>query len=134
MITALAHVCYIARDLDAAIDFYCNKLGLGHAFDFTNEEGERFGVYLKVGGRSFIELFVGTPEATPDRGSYQHLCLEVDDLPATVASLKEKGVEVSDPSFGSDNSWQSWIADPDGNRIELHCYSEASKQLPHLED
>ncbi len=82
MITALAHVCYIVRDLDAALDFYVDKLGLEPAFDFINEEGKRFGVYLKVGGRSFIELFIGTPELTANRGSYQHLCLEVDDLPA----------------------------------------------------
>jgi catechol 2,3-dioxygenase-like lactoylglutathione lyase family enzyme len=132
MITALAHSCFIVRDLDAALDFYVDKLGLEPAFDFINEEGKRFGVYLKVGGRSFIELFIGTPELTANRGSYQHLCLEVDDLQASVEALREKGIEASEPFFGSDNSWQSWIADPDGNRIELHCYTETSKQLPHL--
>ena len=132
MITALAHTCYIVRDLDAALDFYVDKLGLEPAFDFINEEGKRFGVYIKVGDRSFIELFVGTPEFTTNRGSYQHLCLEVEDLPATVEALRTKGVDASEPFLGSDNTWQSWITDPEGNRIELHCYTEASKQLPHL--
>ena len=132
MITALAHVCYIVRDLEAALDFYVDKLGLELAFDFINEEGKRFGVYLKVGGRSFIELFTGALEASANRGSYQHLCLEVDDLPAMVEALRAKGVDASDPFFGSDNSWQSWITDPDGNRIELHCYTETSKQLPYV--
>ncbi len=50
----------------------------------------------------------------------------------SVEALRAKGIDASDPFFGSDNSWQSWIADPDDNRIELHCYTETSKQLPHL--
>ena len=52
---------------------------------------------------------------------------------ATVATLRERGLEVSDPKLGTDRSWQAWITDPDGNRIELHHYTAESKQAPHLE-
>jgi len=132
MIKALAHVCFTVRDLDAAIAFYCDKLGLKKAFDFVNDKGERFGVYLHLGGRNFIELFTGQV-AEPAKGqSFRHICIEVDDVAATVADLRAKGVELTDPKLGSDQSWQAWLSDPDGNRIELHGYTPASWQTPHL--
>lgn len=131
MITGIAHVCYLVGDLDRAIAFY-ETLGMKVAFDFTRETGERFGVYLHVGGRGFIELFVGEVDPSASGCSYQHLCLEVDDIDATVAALRDAGIEVSEKKLGSDNSWQAWTADPDGNGIELHGYTPESKQTPHL--
>jgi predicted enzyme related to lactoylglutathione lyase len=58
------------------------------------------------------------------------MTLEVDDLELTVAALRGRGVEVSNPKLGSDQSWQAWLADPDGNRIELHQYTPKSRQRP----
>ena len=131
MIRGLAHTCFTVKDLDASIDFYVARLGLKHAFDFINDRNERFGVYLHVGGRAFIELFTGSHEGD-GKGSYRHLCLEVDDLEATAAELTRRGVEVGPIKMGSDQSWQAWLADPDGNRIELHQYTPQSRQTPHL--
>ena len=107
MIKGIAHACYTVRDLDAAVAFYCGKLGLKPAFDFIRDNGERFGVYI-----------------------HRHLCLEVDDLAATVAEFRGRGVQITDAKLGGDNSWQAWITDPDGNRIELHQYTPESKQTP----
>jgi len=132
MIRGLAHVCFTVADLKASIAFYCGTLGSAPAFDFINERGERYGAYLHVGGRTFLELFQGEVGAPPDRPSYRHLCLEVDDIEATVADLRAKGVEVTAPKLGSDRSWQAWLADPDGNRIELHAYTPGSKHRPFL--
>jgi catechol 2,3-dioxygenase-like lactoylglutathione lyase family enzyme len=129
-ITGIAHACYTVRDLEVAAEFYCARLGLKRAFDFINEEGERFGVYIHAGERTFVELFKGELGAPAKGQSYRHLCLEVDDMPATVAELRSRGVHASDPKLGSDNSWQSWIQDPDGNRIELHQYTPTSQQAP----
>jgi lactoylglutathione lyase/glyoxylase I family protein len=132
MIQGIAHVCYVVSDLDRAIEFYRDVLGLVEAFDFRNEEGERFGVYLHVGGRNFIELFRGSLAEPAPGQSYAHLCLEVDDLEQTVAALRERGAQVSDPALGGDQSWQAWLSDPDGNRIELHGYTGESRQAPWL--
>lgn len=128
MITGIAHVCFVVNDLDASLVFYRDSLGLRQAFDFINEAGRRFGVYLHVGGRTFIELFEGKPEQIPGKLSYQHICLEVDDIQTTVAGLMARGIEVSPITLGSDQSWQAWLSDPDGNRIELHGYTPESKQ------
>ena len=130
MIKGIAHACYTVRDLDAAVAFYCGKLGLKPAFDFINDKGERFGVYIHAGQRNFIELFKGELAAPVKGQSYRHLCLEVDDLAATVAELRARGVQTTDAKLGGDNSWQAWITDPDGNRIELHQYTPQSKQTP----
>ena len=132
MITSVAHVCFVVSDLDASIAFYCDQLGLKHAFDFIRDDGERFGVYIHAGERTFIELFIGELGEPADGQSYRHICLEVDDIESTVAELRSRGVEVTDPSRGSDRSWQAWLADPDGNRIELHHYTPESRQIPSL--
>jgi lactoylglutathione lyase len=130
MITHLAHACFTVSDLDRAQHFYVDQLGLTPAFDFVDETGLRYGVYLYLGGRNFIELFTGELAQPAPGQSYRHICMEVDDIRATVADLRAKGVEVSEPKLGKDRSWQAWITDPDGNRIELHHYNPDSKQTP----
>ena len=127
MITGIAHACFTVADLDRSIEFY-ERLGLQPAFDYRRDGGERFGVYLYVGRRNFIELFVGDVSASAEGQSYRHLCLEVDDLEETIATLRRQGIDASDPKLGTDRSWQAWITDPDGNRIELHQYTAESKQ------
>ncbi|MEM3013644.1 MAG: VOC family protein [Candidatus Bathyarchaeia archaeon] len=128
MIKGIAHVCYVVKDLEKAIQFYCGTLKLKLAFEFLDEKGERFGVYIYVGGRNFIELFEGESTSQKETGSYRHLCLETDNIDVTVKELREQKVDVTDPKMGGDGSWQAWLADPDGNQIELHQYTTKSKQ------
>ena len=132
IIAGIAHVCYGVSDLEASIAFYCDKLGLEPAFDFRRPDGTKFGQYIHAGGRCFIELFVGDVQGTVEGQSYRHLCLEVEDIEYSVATLRERGVEVTDIKMGSDNAQQAWITDPDGNRIELHGYTNNSKQLRYI--
>ena len=132
MITGLAHACFTVSDLDRALVFYRDGLGLKEAFEFVNEDGRRYGVYLHLGGRNFIELFSGALGERAEKQSYSHICLEVDDIEATVSLLRDRGIEVSPIKMGKDQSYQAWITDPDGNRIELHHYTPESWQTPHL--
>ena len=128
MIVGLAHICFTVSNLEESISFYKDKLGLSPAFDFINDKGKRTGIYLHIGGRNFIELFEGKLEQSAQNQSYRHFCLEVDDIQSTVSEFKKRGVEVSEVKMGGDNSWQAWLSDPDGNRIELHQYTPESKQ------
>ena len=132
MITGLAHVCFVVRDLNKAVEFYVSKLGLPIAFEFKNEQGVRYGVYLKAGGRCFVELFHGEVTAAGGKPSFQHICLEVEDIEKTVADLRGKGIEVGPITLGCDQSYQAWLKDMDGNAIELHAYTADSWQRPHL--
>jgi catechol 2,3-dioxygenase-like lactoylglutathione lyase family enzyme len=133
MITGLAHACFTVSDLEHSLEFYRDALGLKPAFVFINNGGRRFGIYLHLGGRNFVELFEGQLGERAEGQSYRHICLEVDDIESTVQTLRNRGIEVSDPKLGGDRSWQAWITDPDGNRIELHHYTADSKQAPYLE-
>ena len=132
MVTGLAHVCFVVADLERAIAFYQDQLGVKIAFEFRREDGSRYGVYLKLGGRNFIELFQGKVAANVEKHGEYHICLEVDDVTKTVAAWRAKGVKLTDPQLGSDHSWQAWTTDPEGHRIEIHSYTPESWQAPHL--
>ena len=132
MIRCVSHACYVVSDLERSIAFYRDRLGLRTAFDFRSEEGKMVGAYLHAGERTFIELFTGTPGPAPADASFRHICLEVEDIEGAVKSLRQDGIEVSDPALGSDGSFQAWLKDPDGNSIELHHFLPDSRQINAL--
>jgi catechol 2,3-dioxygenase-like lactoylglutathione lyase family enzyme len=134
MVKGLAHVCFVVKSLEASRKFYCDGLGLKPAFEFRNARGERVGLYLHLGERTFIELFAGGPGAAAPDASFRHICIEVDDVAAEVARIRRAGIEIGDPKLGADRSWQAWLSDPDGNRIELHGYTVESSQCRFLSD
>jgi catechol 2,3-dioxygenase-like lactoylglutathione lyase family enzyme len=86
--------------------------------------------YLHIGGDRFVEVFPGGPPPDPDRGgSFMHLCLLSDDLPADVERLRAAGVAIDrEPNVGLDRNRQARIRDPDGNAIELMQLAEDSPQ------
>ena len=134
MITHLGHVAYSVSDLDAALDFYCAKLGLAEAFRLYHDDGTPWIIYLLVGQGGFVELFPGgQPGAGKVEGSYRHLCLAVDDMTATLADLKARGLPLEgEANHGQDGNTQFWLTDPDGNRIELMQIHPASLQAQAL--
>jgi len=133
VITGIGHVAFRITDLDRALTFYCDILGLREAFRLDRDgEPSPWIVYLQVAPGDFIELFPGAEEVSPqparDAG-YNHFCLLVDDIQATVRDLGARGLPIDgEPTKGIDNNYQYWITDPDGNRIELMQIMDAS---PH---
>src|SRR5437868_7555066 len=109
---AIHHVAIAVRDLEESAEFYTRVLGLTRRTDRPADL--RPGIWLDVGGQQ-VHLVSGVaPESVG-----QHFAVLVDDLDATVAELRSGGVEVTDPvPVGA--ARQSFLADPDGNRIELH--------------
>lgn len=138
MIRQLAHLNFVTNDLPKIIDFYVNKLGMKVKFTLDNKEGKPFGYYFACGNSSFLEFFDqgmaaevwgGKVEELTIANRYRHFCLEVTGLDEFCQELKGKGVEVTEIAIGMDNSRQAWIADPDGNQIELMEYGHSSLQL-----
>jgi lactoylglutathione lyase len=123
VITGIGHTAYRVQDLDAALRFYCDVLGFQELFRLSRDTGETWLVYLRVNDTTYVELFPGgekSVELTPKTRGYAHLCLTVDDLPATLRELAGRGLVVDgEPKQGRDLNWQYWVTDPDGNRIEL---------------
>jgi catechol 2,3-dioxygenase-like lactoylglutathione lyase family enzyme len=127
MFKRIAHVCLNVKNLERSLDFY-ERLGLSPVFRFTRKGG-LFGVYLKLAEASFIEIFEDPKLETPVNTGLVHFCLETKDLDTLMAELRTKGIAVTDKKLGCDGTWQTWLADPDGNRFEVHQYTAKSMQF-----
>jgi lactoylglutathione lyase len=123
MITGLGHVAFRISNLERSLDFYCNKLGFREVFRLEREgEPSPWIVYIQLADNQFLELFPGAQGATLSRTGlgYNHFCLIVDDLQATLRTFVERGLTISsEPQQGLDYNWQYWLNDPDGNAIEF---------------
>ena len=128
MILDIAHVCIAARDLDATERFYCGALGLRRKFDFLRA-GRRVGFYLEVTPGRYLEVFAKDIIEPGDRHPLLHLCLQVDDIDAVRSRLKAAGIDTTEKKLGADRSWQAWVTDPSGVRIEFHQYTPESSQV-----
>lgn len=122
-ITGFGHIAIKVKDLDKSLDFYVNKLGFEYFLDLKRDDGTVWIVYLRITDTQFLELFPGAEgDRAPgkDANGVNHLCLTIEDMPATVARLKANGVTMlSEMKQGIDGNPNAWVEDPDGNRYEL---------------
>lgn len=116
----IGHVAFDASDLEQSLDFYINKMGFTRLMHLGDDK-DPWLVYLRISHGVYMELF---PHRENDidkaaKHCYSHLCLDVKDIYEAVKVIRERGVDVEDPHMGQDGNLQAWLADPDGNRIEL---------------
>jgi catechol 2,3-dioxygenase-like lactoylglutathione lyase family enzyme len=109
------HVSINVTDVEEALAFYTEVLGLTERSDRPDF---RFpGAWLDVGAGGQQLHLIGAA-APPNLG--QHVAIRVADLPAAVADLRDRGVEVTDPSpVGAGH--QAFLTDPSGNAVELYA-------------
>lgn len=128
MLNQLAHVCIMATDLEATERFYCELFGLKKLFHFE-KEGEIIGFYIGLENRTSIEVFANVHAKTFKSPVIDHLCLEVEDMDTTIRHVRAHKHEITDKKLGCDNTWQAWMTDPSGVRIELFEYTPESSQF-----
>jgi lactoylglutathione lyase len=151
-IKGLGHLAINVKNMKEAEEFYCEKLGIEKIFEINMPEnieelypnhpaaiykGKHWISYLRVSEWEYIELFQPFPNADPNSGGpnfgsfgFVHFCLVVDDIHSFMADIKQKDVYVdSDATLGPDGSYQAWIRDPDGHRIEIFEYTKDSTQV-----
>ena len=120
---AFNHVAFRVRDFQASIDWYAKAFGASEAFRANKDDGTPQLVYLELARGQFIELFPDGKnpiEQPKDPIGYGHFCMTVGDLDAAVKHLASLGVETTmAPRVGRAGQKLTFIADPDGNRIEL---------------
>ncbi len=100
-IEKINHVAVVVADIDAALAFWRDALGLAPSGVKDMPEQKSKIAFLPLGG-SEIELVQPTD---PDSGiakylakrgpGMHHLCLEVQDLDGTIARLKAKGIRLT---------------------------------------
>ena len=120
MIMGIGHLAFDVADMEKSLEFYCEKLGFKDAFQMARPEtGEPWIRYVKVAPGQFIELFYNR-KGDNLKGSYNHVCIQVDDIFSAEKLLKDKGLPIDTaPKQGCDGNWQCWTHDPDGNKIEF---------------
>ena len=130
----LSHVAIVTANIEKLAGFY-RQLGLQEAFRLNGEDGHLWILYLDAGPRCFVELIVKSgakPPSAPPAAGLAHICLEVADLAAEVARLQGLGLTFTQPpNQGRDGNRQAWLADPDGNRIELMQLAPGGQQASY---
>jgi lactoylglutathione lyase len=119
------------RNLDAALDFYCNKLGLEEVRRRVDEKNKYTLVFLaapadsglvaasdkKNRGAPLVELTYNWD--TEDYGEarhFGHLAYEVDDIYALCERLMQAGVTINRPPR---DGMMAFVRSPDKHSIEL---------------
>jgi methylmalonyl-CoA/ethylmalonyl-CoA epimerase len=102
MIKRIDHIAIAVDDLAGALEFWGETLGLevAHQEDVPEQQAQ---IAFLPTGESEIELVKPTTDTSglarfmAKRGpGIHHICFEVDDLMATLAHLKAKGVRLID--------------------------------------
>ena len=88
-----------------------------------NGEREATNYFFSIGDQeSVLELTFNHDGRTYDLGTgYGHIAIGVEDLDATLAALKEQGIEPERPPYQvrEGGSFLCFVRDPDDYRIEL---------------
>jgi methylmalonyl-CoA/ethylmalonyl-CoA epimerase len=94
------HIAIAVPDIDAALSFWRDALGLELSHTEEVAEQESLVAFLPT-GESEVELVEPTTDASgmaryiAKRGpGMHHVCFEVEDIEGTLARLKEKGVRL----------------------------------------
>jgi catechol 2,3-dioxygenase-like lactoylglutathione lyase family enzyme len=106
MIEKLGNVFYRVRDMDAAVAFYSQVLGLPLKF----RDGNNWAAFDVAG----MTLALEGGEANGATAS-----LRVSGLDELIGQLRERGATVSDPQVGA-HERRATLTDPAGNTLVLY--------------
>jgi lactoylglutathione lyase len=113
------HTMVRIANVDASLDFYCNKLGLVETRRYENEQGRYTLIFIaaRESPDAQIELtYNWDPENYTGGRNFGHLAFEVDDIYATCERLKKGGVTINRPPR---DGRMAFVRSPDGISIEL---------------
>jgi catechol 2,3-dioxygenase-like lactoylglutathione lyase family enzyme len=119
------HVGIYVENVDEAKAFYTQKLGFREAFTVRDDKGQPMLAYVQVSPNTFVEL---QPSGANRPVGISHVGLQVQDIRATIATLKQRGVTVEEPHVSSTKSMIANVTGPGGVRIELSELTPESLQ------
>jgi lactoylglutathione lyase len=125
MASRYLHTMLRITDLDRSRAFY-EALGMELRRDLDivrNGEKEATNYFFGFPGQDEeLELTLNHDGRSYDNGTgYGHIAIGVDDLDATLAGLKEQGIEPERPPYQvrEGGSWLCFVRDPDDYRVEI---------------
>ena len=120
------HTMVRVSNLDASLDFYCNKLGLVEIRRKESERGRFTLVFLAAPNQAetaketqspLLELtYNWDPESYTGGRNFGHLAFAVDNIYDLCAHLQNSGVAINRPPR---DGHMAFVRSPDGISIEL---------------
>lgn len=120
------HTMVRVSDLNASLDFYCNKLGLVETNRKDSERGRFTLVFLAAPAQAQAATQTQSPlleltynwdtEAYNGGRNFGHLAFRVDDIYQLCQHLQDNGVTINRPPR---DGHMAFIRSPDGISIEL---------------
>lgn len=122
LITRLAQVAISVHDMDRAVAFYRDVVGLHFLFRAPNV------AFFGLAGVRLMLAQAEPPDLVPAGTA---LYFEVADLDASHARLAARGAQVKQPphfvaKLGENELWMAFFSDPDGNLFALSSERRAA--------
>ena len=120
MILSINHIQLVAeKDLVIQLrNFYCDVVGLTEGF---RPAFERFGFWLYIGDKDVLHLI--TPKEgdarSPQKSSFDHVAFKTGDYEGVLKKLKSLNIPFEEKHIPGTESYQIFLFDPAGNRVEL---------------
>ena len=139
MKAVLDHIGIAVDDLDAALAFYTDALGLEvEATEDVPSQGVR-AHFVRVGSAA-LELLEATSEESPIRrfvtrrgAGIHHITLRVDDIAAALKRLKARGVRLVDetPRDGAEGALVAFVHPASAHGVLVELKQERRAQAAH---
>tara|TARA_R110002049_G_scaffold65241_1_gene171305 strand:+ start:835 stop:1275 length:441 start_codon:yes stop_codon:yes gene_type:complete len=120
------HTMVRVSNLEASLDFYCDKVGLVETSRKESEKGRFTLIFLAApadeeqaqeSSSPLLELtYNWDPETYTSGRNFGHLAFRVDNIYKTCQNLLDKGVTINRPPR---DGYMAFIKSPDGISIEL---------------
>jgi len=115
LITGTDFVAVATQDIEAAVEFYGNVLGL----PLSKRWGQMPAAEFETGTLT-IAVMQSDAFGMAFRSNNHPIALRVDDVEAARAELETRGVQFKGDIIDSGVSHQTFFEDPDGNLLGLH--------------
>ena len=113
------HTMVRVTDIDASLDFYCNKLGLNEVNRYDSEQGRFTLVFLAAPGDDGAQVELThnwDPEEYDEGRNFGHLAYQVDNIYELCQKLMDAGVTINRPPR---DGHMAFVRSPDNISIEL---------------
>jgi len=125
MVKKIDHIGIAVKDLDAALKFYQESLGIELAGVEVVEEQKVRVAFLPIGDTE-IELLESTDEDGPiarfiekNGEGIQHIAFRVDDIEEAIQYMKDKGMKMLDekPRYGAGGAQIAFVHPKSSHRV-----------------
>ena len=119
LVTGVDFVSLPTEDIDAAMAFYGEALGLERGGLWQKDGEDPLGAEYEAGPVT-ISIVAGNQIGIPFQANRVPIALHVEDVEAARAELESRGVEFGAETMDTGVCHMAHFQDPDGNALMLH--------------